>query len=337
MEKEILPTRSALLGITARYRQICRLRSIRQLVESLAGWAAFYSAGLFLADQHSLWAIPCAIGAGSFTVRLFMIQHDCGHGSFFKSRRNCEWVGFALGVLTMTPYHCWYRYHALHHAHSGKLDERGFGDIRMLTVAEYLALPGWRRLVYRAYRHPLILFGIGPFVLFCLRQRFGYYLPAGWRKERLSIYATNLILLLLGLAVIELGDVSPASFLAFHLGSMAFAASLGVWLFYVQHQFPDAYWDNRGDYDMVRAALHGSSYYHLPSWLRWLTANIGFHHIHHLDSRIPNYRLADCHRENAVFHEVTRVDLRDSLALAGLKLWDERRRVMVGFDHAVRA
>jgi omega-6 fatty acid desaturase (delta-12 desaturase) len=332
MKREIKPTRSVLLAITARYRQASQLRSAVQLLESLGGWVVFYLAGLYLANQHSYWAIPCAIGTGLFTVRLFMIQHDCGHGSFFKSRRLCEWLGFALGVLTMTPYHCWYRCHALHHANSGKLEARGIGDIRLLTVAEYQALPWWRRLAYRVYRHPFVLFGIGPVVLFCLRQRFAYYLPADWRKERLSVYATNVLLAGLALAVIVIGHMAPVGFMAFHLGSMAFAASLGVWLFYVQHQFPDAYWVEHGDFDMVRAALDGSSYYHLPAALRWLTANIGFHHIHHLDSRIPNYRLADCHRENALFHQVTRVGLRESLSLVRLKLWDEHRQVMVGFD-----
>lgn len=332
-----LPSRSELNVITRRYHKIDSLLSFQQLALSLIGWTCFYVGGLFLIEKHSLWAAACIVGSAVFTLRLFMIQHDCGHGTLFKSHRVSEWAGFFLGVLTMTPYHCWYRCHALHHARSGNLAQRGIGDICTLTVREYLSLPGWQKMAYRLYRHPLILFAIGPFLLFCLRQRLTYYLPVNWRKERYSVHATNAFLLAIAALVMVVGRIAPVSFFVFHTATMALASSMGVWLFYVQHQFPDAYWEQQDHYNTVKAALQGSSYYHLPVWLRWVTVNIGFHHIHHLDPRIPNYRLADCYQENVEFQLSPRIDLRTSLSCMRLKLWDENRRSLVGFTAAVRS
>ncbi|WP_394821613.1 fatty acid desaturase [Pendulispora albinea] len=298
-----------------------------QLVVSLAvfaaGWALAWAS---LRVSYALTVLVAIPTAGSL-VRLFVLQHDCGHGSFFASRKANEVVGFALGVLTMTPFQCWRRYHYVHHASSSNLDRRGFGDVRMLTVREYMELTPFRQWVYRLYRSPFVLFGVGPFLLFVLRQRLTYYIPKDWKVERLSVHVTNAAILACVLGMILL--VKPAPFFAVHVPVMAFAASMGVWLFYVQHQFEDTYWRRRTDWDFVAAGMRGSSHYDLPPVLRWFTADIGIHHIHHLDCRIPNYRLRECLEANPELAKVPRLTLRASLACASLKLWDEDSQRMV--------
>jgi omega-6 fatty acid desaturase (delta-12 desaturase) len=258
-----------------------------------------------------------------------MIQHDCGHRSFFPNRFANDWVGRVIGVLTLTPYDFWRRAHALHHASSGNLDRRGIGDIDTLTVNEFLALPLWRRLRYRLYRHPLVMFGLGPAYLFVLRHR----LPAGmmrsgW-KPWLTIMATNAAIAILISAMILLVGVGP--FLVVQMPITFLAASIGVWLFYVQHQFENTFWAYEDGWNFHEAALQGSSHYDLPGILRWFSANIGVHHVHHLSSRIPCYRLPRVLRDHPQLAAVGRLTLLQSLRCVRKVLWDENSRLLVSF------
>jgi acyl-lipid omega-6 desaturase (Delta-12 desaturase) len=280
--------------------------------------------------------LPLAVPAIFLLVRLFIIQHDCGHGSFFASRWANDLLGRAIGVLTLTPYAFWRKDHAIHHATSGNLDRRGIGDITMLTLSEYLALPPLRRFLYRAYRHPLVLFGLGPIYLFFLRNR----IPIGRRtfrqkKSWASILGTNLTLMVIFLLMLLTG--SARALLLAYLPVILLAASIGTWMFYVQHQFEQAYWAPGSDWDFHAAALAGSSFYDLPAVLHWLTGYIGFHHVHHICSKIPNYRLRECFDQNPEFHDLRRLSLRDSLKCARLCLWDEERQLLVPLPGSPRS
>ena len=277
------------------------------------------------------WATLLLAVPGAFLmVRLFIIQHDCGHGSYFRSARAAEVVGSVLGVLTMTPYHYWKRVHALHHATSGNLERRGFGDIETLTVAEYLSRGRWARFKYRVYRHPLVLFGIGASVLFFVMHRLPTIAPPEWRRERRSIVLTNVALAAAVVSMCAL--VGYKAFLLVHLPMTVLASSIGVWLFYIQHQFEPTYWEHEPEWAFDAAALEGSSYYALPPVLRWLTGNIGLHHIHHLNAGIPNYRLQHVLEDCPELGAVTRVTLRRSVRCMSLALWDERSRTLIPFS-----
>ena len=289
-----------------------------------------------------LWALSCvalnagywiglilAIPAAGFLIRLFMIQHDCGHGSFFPRRALNDWTGRAIGVLTLTPYEYWRRAHALHHASSGNLDHRGIGDIDTLTVREYLALPRSRQVLYRMYRHPLVMFGLGPAYLFVLRHRLPTGLMhSGWRPW-VSAMATNAMIVVLVTAMIWLAGA--ATFLLVQLPITLLAASVGVWLFYVQHQFENTFWEHDDGWTLREAALHGSSHYDLPPVLRWFTANIGVHHVHHLSNRIPYYRLPEVLRDHPQLAAIGRLTLLQSFRCVRMVLWDESRRRLVSF------
>ncbi len=270
-----------------------------------------------------------AIPAAGFMVRLFLIQHDCSHGAFLRHRLANDWIGRIAGVVTLTPYGLWRRTHALHHASAGNLDRRGFGDVDTLTVDEYRARSAWGRLRYRLYRHPLVMFGIGPAYLFFLQHRLPVGLMrAGWRPWA-STMATNLAIGLVAGGVIWL--IGFKAFVLVHLPVMLLAASIGVWLFYVQHQFEATSWDRDDDWSPHAAALHGSSHYDLPAFLRWFTANIGLHHVHHLNCRIPYYRLPRVLRDHPELRDVGRVTLWQSMRCVQLVLWDEERRRLVSF------
>ncbi len=270
-----------------------------------------------------------AVPAAGFLVRLFMLQHDCGHGSLFRHRFMNDWLGRVLGVLTLTPYDFWRRTHAAHHASSGNLDRRGMGDVDTLTVREFRALSWLGRLRYRLYRHPLVLFGLGPAYLFFLQYRLPVGLMrAGWQPW-LSTMATNLAILLAAAGTIWF--VGIGAFLLVHVPVTLIGASLGVWLFYVQHQFEDTFWAREKAWNVHEAAFHGSSHYDLPVVLRWFTANIGLHHIHHLSSRIPFYRLPAALRQNPELAKVERLTLGQSLWCARLVLWDESARRLISF------
>jgi omega-6 fatty acid desaturase (delta-12 desaturase) len=258
-----------------------------------------------------------------------MIQHDCSHGAFFRHRLANDWVGRVIGVLTMTPYGHWRRTHAMHHATSGNLNRRGLGDVDTLTVREYRELPLWRRLAYRLYRHPLVMFGIGPAYLFILQQRVPFGLMrSGWGPW-FSTMSTNLAIAAVAATLIWL--IGLKAFLLVHLPIILPAASIGVWLFYVQHQFERTSWDEDAEWNLHQAALHGSSYYDLPAILRWFTANIGVHHVHHLCSRIPYYRLPLALREHPELRDIGRLTLLQSFRCVRLVLWDEAQRRLVSF------
>jgi omega-6 fatty acid desaturase (delta-12 desaturase) len=315
--------------ILARYRQPSRARSALELVITVVPlvllWVLMWATLSFGYWLCLLLAVPAA----GFLVRLFMIQHDCGHGAFFRHRLANDWVGRAIGILTLTPYDFWRRTHAIHHANSGNLARRGIGDIKTLTVREYLALSRWGRLQYRLYRHPIIMFGVGPAYLFILQQRLPLGLLRGGWQPWFSAMATNAAIATLVAIMIWFVGVGP--FLLVHLPITLLAASIGVWLFYVQHQFEDTFWDEGRAWNLHWAALHGSSHYELPDILRWFTANIGVHHVHHLCSRIPYYRLPDVLRENPELAAIGRLTLIESFRCVRLVLWDEGRRRLISF------
>lgn len=313
----------------ARYREPNHLRSAIEIMVTIMPFISLWAI-MWLALDLGYWiGLLLAIPAAGFLVRLFMIQHDCGHGAFFRSRLANDWVGRVIGVLTLTPYDCWRRAHAIHHATSGNLDRRGVGDIDTLTVREYQSRSAWDRLRYRVYRHPFVLFGLGPAYLFLFQQRLPVgFMRGGWRPW-LSAMATNLAIALVCAAMIW--AVGLSSFLLVHLPITLLGASIGVWLFYVQHQFADTFWARNEEWDVREAALRGSSYYHLPAALRWLTANIGMHHIHHLCSRIPFYRLPQSLQVHPELAQVGRITLRESLLCVRLALWDETARRLISF------
>lgn len=314
------------------YARPCTRRSLIQITTTLTLFLAT-TAGLLYGVQREIWAaFILTVPAAAFLVRLFIIQHDCGHGSFFKGRWANTLLGSAIGVVTLTPYIFWRDRHACHHATSGNLDRRGVGDITTLTVREYHALPLWRRLMYRLYRHPVVMFGIGPVYLFVLRHRIPTGHPLREYRTWLSVLGTNAALAAALLIVCHTMDF--ASFLLGYTPLFLIAACAGVWLFYVQHQFEDAHWERQSRWKFHVAALEGCSLYDLPRVLHWVTGHIGLHHIHHLSSRIPNYRLRECYDENPEFQRVRRLSLRDSLKCAHLALWDEKRRKLVSFRQA---
>jgi acyl-lipid omega-6 desaturase (Delta-12 desaturase) len=307
-------------------------RALFQLLTTALPFGALMGA-IFYAIDHDVWwgawwTACLGFPAAALLVRLFMIQHDCGHGSFLRSRRANDLLGRSIGVLTLTPYAFWRKSHAVHHATAGNLDRRGTGDVTTLTVEEFRALGRARRLIYRLYRHPLVLFGLGPFYLFVLRNRIPLTHPVRDPKSWISILGTNAAIA----ALVAL--LGPAPVLIGYLPVLLAAASLGVWLFYVQHQFEDTYWSRQGSWEFHAAAFEGCSYYDLPQPLHWVTASIGFHHLHHFCSAIPNYRLRDCFERHPELQRARRLTLIDSLRAATLALWDEQQRKLVSFREA---
>lgn len=316
--------------ILNRYREPNGARSATEIAVTLLPLAALWVAMWLFFDLGYYWlALPLAVPAAGFLVRLFMIQHDCGHGAFFRHRLANDWVGRAIGVLTLTPYDFWRRTHAAHHATSGNLDQRGMGDIDTLTVREYLALSRLGRLRYRLYRHPAIMFGFGPAYLFVFQHRLPVGLMRGGWVPWLSTMATNAAIAVVVATLIFF--IGVKAFLLVHLPILLLAASAGVWLFYVQHQFEDTSWTEGQSWTFHEAALHGSSHYDLPPLLRWFTANIGIHHVHHLCSRIPYYRLPRALRDHPELGDIGRLTLLQSLWCVRLVLWDEERKKMVSF------
>lgn len=310
-------------------------RSLFEIVVTALPLAAIWVLAWLLYARGWWWAaLPLTVPAAGFLVRLFMIQHDCGHGAFFQAKQANDWVGRLIGVLTLTPYDYWRRTHAIHHATSGNLDRRGLGAIEMLTVEEYLALPPARRLGYRLYRHPLVLFGLGPAFNFFLMQRLPFGLMTqGWRPW--ASVMGNTVSAVAGVAVLMwLFGVVPV--LVINLTTMLIAATIGVWLFYIQHQFEGASWDRNKAWKRDDAALAGSSHYDLPPVLRWFTANIGIHHVHHLSSRIPFYRLPKVLKDFPDLRPMSRVGLWESFRCARLALWDEAERRLVSFRDLAR-
>ena len=312
------------------YRAPNHVRSVAELTVTALPLVTLWTAAWFTFSLGHCWAsFLIAIPAAGFLLRLFMIQHDCGHGTFFADRLANDWVGRVIGVLTLTPYDWWRRTHAIHHATTGNLDRRGIGDVDTLTVREYQARPWWGRLKYRLYRHPLIIFGLGPAYLFLLQHRLPVGLMrSGWQPWA-STMATNLaIALLVGALTWFIGI---KAFLLVHLPITLLAATTGVWLFYVQHQFEQTAWERDERWNLHQAALYGSSHYDLPLLLRWFTANIGIHHVHHLCSRIPYYRLPLVLRDHPELRGVGQITLLQSFRCVRLVLWDEAQCRLVSF------
>ena len=322
----------ALVRELAPYRSADIRRSVFELTVTLVPFTAL-SILMMAGVQNGYWLVlllsPVAAG---LLLRLFLIQHDCGHGSFVSRRSANDWIGRCLGVLTLTPYACWARSHALHHASAGNLDGRGFGDVDTLTVREYRSRTRIGRLFYRVYRHPLVLFGVGPAYLFLLRHRLPIGLMTAGSRYWMSALGTNVVIACL--TALLASQFGLAAVLIVQLPVLLIAASVGVWLFYVQHQFEEGYWERDEAWSFHHAALHGSSHLDLPPVLRWFTANIGAHHIHHLASRVPFYRLPDVLRERPELAAVNRLTARDTLRTFKLALWDEEQKRLVPFAAA---
>jgi omega-6 fatty acid desaturase (delta-12 desaturase) len=318
--------------IVARYQTPGVKPAVWQLVSTLVPLVVSFVL-MYWSLSVSYWlTLLLAIPAAGLTIRTFIIMHDCGHGSFLPSKTWNNVIGWITGILTTTPYAHWRREHAIHHATSGHLEQRGTGDISTMTVREYLSASPLRKFWYRIYRNPVILLGFGPAFLF-IKHRWPTRSIAG-RKEVWNVHLTNLALAALITTLSLL--IGFREFMLIWLPIFLLSGSAGVWLFYVQHQFEDAYWRGGEDWDYATAAVYGSSYFRLPKVLQWFTGNIGFHHVHHLSPKIPNYRLEKCHRENPTFQTVVTLTLRESVRTLGLRLWDEESGRMVTFGHLRR-
>jgi omega-6 fatty acid desaturase (delta-12 desaturase) len=303
--------------------------SLSQLATSVVAYVATCAAMYLLLPRSAVAALLLAPLAAAFLLRTFVVFHDCGHMSFFRSRRANELVGQVCALLVFTPFTQWRHEHAIHHASSGDLDRRGTGDVTTLTIREYLALDRRARLRYRLYRNPFVMFGFGGLYVHIAEQRF-------WKKDarprdRSSVLRTN-VSLALAIGILW-WLVGPVAIVAVQLSIVAIAGPIGIWLFYVQHQFEDAYWADSDSWSYAHAALRGSSYLRLPRVLQWCTGNIGFHHIHHLSSRVPNYNVQRCHDENPALQAVPTLTLGQALRTVRLKLWDEDRQRLVGWRH----
>ena len=314
----------------APYRTAEDGRAVFELLITLIPFFALWAGIWALMQAGHYWGILGFIPAGGLLVRLFIIQHDCGHQSMFSNRRVNDWVGRFIGILTLTPYDHWKRGHALHHAGSGNLDRRGMGDdILTMTVEEYKAASKWERLKYRMYRHPIVMFGIGPAYVFFLVNR----LPFGAMKNGVKPWASAL-LTNLGVALLYGGLIWLVGweiFVMIQIPTILVGASIGVWMFYVQNQFDETHWSRTGEWDREHAALQGSSYYDLPKWLMWVTGNIGVHHVHHLSARIPFYQLPRILKAHPELKSVGRLTFLQSLKCVKLALWSERDNRTVSF------
>jgi omega-6 fatty acid desaturase (delta-12 desaturase) len=301
--------------------------SIGQLLNTLPPFFLLWTAA-YLSLSVSYWlTLLCCILASGFVIRTFIVFHDCCHQSFFKNRMANEILGNITGIITLFPYHQWKHSHSLHHATSSNLNKRGTGDIWMLTVDEYVASPLWRRAAYRIYRNPLVMFGIGPIYTFLIQYRFN--VKGAKRSERINTWITNAAIVVL------------YGFLCWAIGWQALlliqgpifwiSGSIGIWLFYVQHQFEDSYFENEEEWSYVKAALDGSSYYKLPKVLQWITGNIGFHHVHHFSPRVPNYHLEEAHNAVQPLQQATTITIATSLKALRFRLWDEKNKTLISF------
>ena len=321
------PPKANWKAIVAKYRKPDAGRASWQLVNTLVPYFALWIL-MFFAASISLWlTVPLAVLAGGLLVRTFIIFHDCSHGSFFKSSRANSFWGMLTGWISFTPFHHWKWEHSVHHATTGHLERRGVGDIWTMTVEEYLESSRWKQFSYRLARNPLVLFVIAPLFLFLIHHRFPQSGAKG--RARNSVWITNLALLGMGIGMSFAFGFLP--YLVIQLIVLAVAGTVGVWLFYVQHQFEDTYWENGDEWSHFDAAMKGSSYYALPKVLQWFSGNIGFHHIHHLDSRIPNYNLERCYRSDPMFRDVTSLTLWASLKTMSYRLWDEGSKKLISF------
>ena len=306
-------------------------RSVWQIVNSVVPFFVLWYLMYRSLEVSYLLTLALGILNAGFLVRIFIIQHDCGHASFLKSRRACNIIGSIFGVLTMTPYFHWRHEHSRHHATSGDLDQRGRGDITILTVAEYQAMSKWNRFVYAFFRHPLFLFTIAPTISFVIRQRIPYNVKWQDQREWWSVVLTDAAIAAI---IVGMGEwIGYRQFLLVQLPITVIGSALGVWLFYIQHNFERAYWRRNAEWDYFTAAIQGASFYNLPPLLCWFSGNIGYHHVHHMRPRIPNYKLKKAHEENPIFHDATELTLGQSLKSMAIRLIDEEGQRMVGFNH----
>ncbi len=314
-------------AVVAKYAFPSTLRSIWQVLNSVIPFIGLWYVMVRSLEIGYWLTLLLAIPTAGFMVRTFIIFHDCTHGSFFKSIKANDRLGLMLGVLVVTPYYAWKHDHAIHHATAGDLDRRGVGDVLTLTVAEYIALPWWKKIGYRIMRNPLILFTVGSFIVFAFTHRFPG--ARSGKRERSSVVWTNIALIaVIGWIILQIGW---KALLLVEVPVLLLATSAGVWLFYVQHNFDGTYWERHDKWEFFKAGVNGSSFYKLPAILNWFTGNIGFHHIHHLSPRIPNYKLPECYKENPIF-QVKPLTIGRSMRSLFFRLWDEERRMMVGFE-----
>lgn len=332
---ELLPNGSAHLprfhsnwkSIVAEYQQPNTRRACWQIINTIGPYLSLWVLMFFTLSVSWWLTIPLAVLAGGFLVRSFIIFHDCCHSSFFKSGRVNDFWGVVTGLLSFTPYRYWKWEHNVHHATNGHLERRGIGDIWTMTVEEYLESSPWKRFSYRILRNPFVLFVLAPLFLFLIHYRFPR--PQAKGRARESVWITNLALLGMALGLSWVFGFLPWLFI--QLIVLTVSGTIGVWLFYVQHQFEDTYWEDGDEWNHVDAALKGSSYYKLPRVLQWFTGNIGFHHIHHLSSRIPNYNLERCHHSDLMFEEVEPLTMWASLRTLNYRLWNEKTRKLISF------
>jgi omega-6 fatty acid desaturase (delta-12 desaturase) len=318
--------------IVVRFQEPSAWRAAWQMTNTLGPYALLWYL-MYLSLPVSYWFIvPLALLAAFFVVRIFIIFHDCGHRSYVRSALANDVIGFVTGLLTLTPYYHWRWEHAIHHSNAGDLDRRGTGDVWTMTVQEYLEAGRWKRFAYRLARNPFVLFGLAPLYLFVIHQRFPKKNASA--RERRSVHWMNFAILAMAVAMSSVYGVIP--YLIIQLSLTFFSGAIGVWMFYVQHQFEDVYWERGPGWDFTAAGLQGSSYYKLPKVLQWFSGNIGFHHIHHLSPRIPNYNLERCHHSHPIFKKVKPITLLSSLKSLAFRLWDEQRRKLVGYPPSKR-
>jgi omega-6 fatty acid desaturase (delta-12 desaturase) len=308
-------------------------RSLWQLTNSILPYIVLLGLMYNSLEFSYLLTLLLAIPAAGFFLRIFMIFHDCGHGSFFNSAKMNTIIGYLTGLLTFAPYHDWRFKHARHHATCSDLDRRGVGDVWTLTIGEYDALPRWERFLYRLYRNPVIMFGLGPIYLFMISYR--VISRETKTREKRSVHLVNFGILLILLSSNWL--IGLKAYLMIQLPVIFLAGMAGVWLFYVQHQFEETYWERHASWDFFQAALQGSSFYKLPKLLQWFTGNIGYHHVHHLNARIPNYYLQRCHEQVSEFRRIPPLTFLKSLQSLKFRLWDENAGRMVGFSEIRKA
>ncbi len=330
-EKHSSPSHNSWKKLVSKYQNSDTAKSTWQFINSFVPFLILWYM-MYLSLGIGYWlTLIVAVPAAGFLMRMFIIQHDCGHGSFFKSRKVNDLWGMVCSIFTLTPYHYWKKNHSIHHANAGKLEERGVGDVYTMTVDEYLNHSGWKKFKYRIRRNPVVLFLIVPAILFMIVYRFPTSKSASLKPYYTSVYLTTLTIGILVTGIIFI--IGWKAFLMIQIPISVILSSTGMWFFYVQHQFEDAYWNRCEQWNFKDAAIKGSSYYKLPKIFQWFSGNIGFHHIHHLSPRIPNYKLEKCHEENPEFHNANVLTIRSSLKSMFLNLWDEKQRKLVSFYH----
>jgi len=319
--------------IIMKYSKPDHRKSIWQIINSVVPYALTWYL-LYRSLEYPYWVtILLSLPAAGFMIRIFIIFHDCGHKAFFKSQRANYTVGRIMGIIAFTPFFKWHNQHWIHHSTSANLDKRGIGDVWTLTLEEYLKASGWDKFAYRAFRNPFVMFIIGPVFTVFLANRLTK--KSMQKKEKLDMYFTNAMILLMSAAISLV--IGLKAFLLIQIPVVLIAHSIGIWLFYIQHQYDEVMWLRDSEWEYKNAALHGSSFLKLPPVMQWFTGNIGFHHVHHLSPKIPNYNLAKCHYENEIFSDIQPVKLFSAYRALSLNLWDEANMRMIGFRQIPKA